>query len=155
MPRTRILLGGVSLLTAAVICGCATSPPPLPSAASKTRRLTPGMVTSTIKDKVTTQTEVLSAFGAPNIITRDKSGREVWTYDVQSVSHSSATTSRSGGVGITGGGLVRGSLIGGGAGGSGGKSTSTGETSSSTFTLMITFANDGVVQTYQMMSTQF
>jgi len=155
MPGKRILLGGVFLLTAVFIYGCATSPPPLPSSASKSRRLTPGMVKSTIREGVTTQNDVLSAFGAPNIITRDKNGREVWTYDVQSVSHSSATTSRSGGVGIAGGGLVRGSPVGGGAGGSGNKSTSTGETSSSTFTVMITFTGDGIVQTYQMMSSQF
>ncbi|MFH1321665.1 MAG: hypothetical protein ABII90_13565, partial [Bacteroidota bacterium] len=43
--------------------------------------LTPGMAKTNIIKGVTTQNEILEVFGAPNIITRNKSDNEVWTYD--------------------------------------------------------------------------
>ncbi len=42
--------------------------------------LTHGMVQLTIEVGKTTQTNILEAFGAPNITTLDGSGEEVWTY---------------------------------------------------------------------------
>ena len=42
----------------------------------------------------TTKTQVLENFGAPNITTRDGSGREVWTY--QRAAQVSQSSSRSG-----------------------------------------------------------
>ncbi len=43
-------------------------------------RLTLGTVQATLHEGLS-QAEVQAALGAPNIISRDSSGREVWTYD--------------------------------------------------------------------------
>ena len=43
--------------------------------------LTAGMAKQKIIKGVTSQDELLEVFGAPNIITKNKSGNEVWTYD--------------------------------------------------------------------------
>ena len=137
-----------------VAAGCKTSAPPLPGATHKSN-LTPGLVKANVVSGKTTQTDVLVAFGAPNIITRDQSGKEVWTYDVQSVSHTSAQTSKGGGMGA-GAAAVAGSVpIAGGAGAGGSKSTSVGQVSSTTSTLMITFDENEVVDTYRFLSTAF
>ena len=50
--------------------------------------LTTGMVKKKIIKGITTQNEILKVFGAPNIITKNKSGNEVWTYDTISVEKS-------------------------------------------------------------------
>ena len=50
--------------------------------------LTAGMAKSKIIKNQTTQTQVLEIFGAPNIVTKNKSGNEVWTYDKVSVDKS-------------------------------------------------------------------
>ncbi len=46
----------------------------------KNSNLTHGQVQLTLKKGVTTKTEVLETFGAPNITTIDAAEREVWTY---------------------------------------------------------------------------
>lgn len=150
----------IAILAALCLClSCRTSPPPLPAANAQKSNLTPGMVKATVKEGETAQTKILETFGAPNIITMDTNGREVWTYDVQSTSHTSASTSRGGGggVGAVAGGESSGTLLGAGAaaGAAGGRQTDTGVTSSSTFTLMITFGENGIVDSYRMMSTTF
>ena len=43
--------------------------------------LTSGMAKEKLVSGVTTQGEVLETFGAPNIITRDREGRESWAYE--------------------------------------------------------------------------
>ena len=151
LPTFVAVLGALAV-AASFACASAT-PPPLPGARSN---LTPAMVKRTLDQGVTTQNAVIAQFGAPNIITTDESGREVWTYDVHSVSSSAATTSSSASGGVGAGGLVSGSVpVVGGVGGSAGGSTSAGQVSSSTFTLMITFDERQVVETYRMQATQF
>src|SRR4030042_75575 len=88
--------------------------------------LTAGMVKKTIIQGVTTQNEILKVFGAPNIITKNKSGNEVWTYDTISVEKSAEEGYWN--------------VIVGGA--SGGKSSA----STRTFTLMIEFDSNEVVK---------
>jgi outer membrane protein assembly factor BamE (lipoprotein component of BamABCDE complex) len=44
------------------------------------RRLTHGAVQMSLKKGVTTQQQVIDAFGAPNITTMSSGGIEVWTY---------------------------------------------------------------------------
>lgn len=147
------------LMLVALFVGCGTMSrlrgPKLPGSSAQKSNLTPGMVKSKVHIGETTQAEVLQVFGAPNIVTRDKSGREVWTYDVQSVSQSSASAQRSGSAGIAAAGIADPAIIAGGAGGSASKSGAVGQVSSSTFTLMIIFDDQDVVQDYKMMSTQF
>ena len=88
--------------------------------------LTAGMVKKTIIEGATTQNEILKVFGAPNIITKNKSGNEVWTYDTISV----VKSGEEGYWNVVVGGV------------SGGKSSA----STRTFTLMIEFDNDDVVK---------
>jgi outer membrane protein assembly factor BamE (lipoprotein component of BamABCDE complex) len=88
--------------------------------------LTAGMVKKTIIEGVTTQNEILKVFGAPNIVTKNKSGNEVWTYDTVSV--------------VNSGEEGYWNVVVGGA--SGGKSSA----STKTFILMIEFDNNSVVK---------
>lgn len=97
--------------------------------------LTPGMVKTTITKGETTQNEIMKLFGAPNIVTKSKSGNEVWTYDKVSI--------ESGSSGAYGTIVV--------AGIAGGKSS----TSTKTFTLMIEFDENDVVKDYSYRSSSF
>ncbi len=47
--------------------------------------LTFGMVKSQIEKGKTTQTEILQLFGSPNMVTKNKSNDEVWSYNRMSV----------------------------------------------------------------------
>lgn len=62
-----------------LISGCVSNPPQQQSM-MKNSNLTHGQVQLTLKKGVTTKTEVLETFGAPNITTIDAAEREVWTY---------------------------------------------------------------------------
>ena len=44
-----------------------------------------------VKSKGMNQTEVLEVLGSPNIVTKNKSGNEVWTYDKVGSSQSSTS----------------------------------------------------------------
>ncbi len=104
------------------LSGCATNE----TEQVERSNLTAGMVKKTIIEGVTTQNEILKVFGAPNIITKNKSGNEVWTYDTVSV----VKSGEEGYWNVIVGGV------------SGGKSSS----STRTFTLMIEFDNNDVVE---------
>lgn len=65
----------LSLIT--FFCGCVTAPQPL---TDRNSQLTQGNVQMNLIVGQTTKADVLENFGAPNITTRDGSGREVWTY---------------------------------------------------------------------------
>ena len=97
--------------------------------------LTPGMAKKTIIEGVTMQNEILQVFGAPNIITRNKSGNEVWTYDTISVERSAKEGYWS-------------VIV---AGASGSRSSS----STRTFTLMIQFDKNEVVKECSYRSSAF
>lgn len=61
------------------LSACVAPPPQVPESNSK-NQLTTGQVQITLKNDVTTQTEVLEAFGAPNLVSLNGDGEEVWTY---------------------------------------------------------------------------
>lgn len=157
----KYLLKAILLVTI-VVCaaGCmrATSPT-LPQSSTQKSNLTAGMVKKYVKVGTATQTDVLSVFGAPNIITRDKNGNEVWTYDRQSMASASeiAAWNAGGNATIAAAGLAGTTPVGGvvGGGGSAEKGSSAGQVSSATFTLMITFDSKDVIRDYRMMATQF
>lgn len=67
----------VVLALAVIVAGCAQKPEPV---AVRNSELTHGNVQMKIKAGETTQTQILEAFGAPNITSVDASGQEVWTY---------------------------------------------------------------------------
>lgn len=52
--------------------------------------LSVGMIKSKVIKNQTTQTDILSIFGAPNLITKNKSNDEVWSYNKMSTDSSSS-----------------------------------------------------------------
>ncbi len=160
MRKTIRLNIAVLSMATLIVCGCVTAKAPeRPGGTSQKSNLTPGMVKATIVEGTTGQVEILRVFGAPNIVTRDTDGQEVWAYDVQSTASSAGTAEWQAGGGLVGGAATaRGHSAGGvgaGVGGSSGKGSSVSQVSSSTFTLLITFNDRDVVSNYQMMSTKF
>ena len=97
--------------------------------------LTPGMAKAKIVKGQTSQNEILKIFGSPNIITKNKSGNEVWTYDKVSIDSRSS--------GAYGTIIILGT--------SGAKSS----LSTRTFTLMIEFNDSGIVKDYSYRSSAF
>lgn len=120
----------VSLFILAMLIGGCASVQPIQKG-----NLTPGMAKTKIIKGQTTQNEILEVFGAPNIVTKNKSGNEVWTYDKASVE--------------TGTSDVYGTIII--AGGVGSRTS----TSARTFTLMIEFDEMGIVKDYSYRSSAF
>ncbi len=127
MKKALIVLFSVFLL----FTGCAENK----IEQTEKSNLTAGMVKKTIIKGVTTQNEILKVFGAPNIITKNKSGNEVWTYDTISVEKSGEEGYWSVVV----------------AGVSGGRSSA----STRTFTLMIEFDSNEVVKECSYRSSAF
>lgn len=70
--QKSFVLGGVSLFTS-----CTSILQPV---ATTNSGLTQGNVEMNLHAGSTTKAEVLEKFGSPNVVTRDGSGREVWTY---------------------------------------------------------------------------
>lgn len=93
--------------------------------------LTFGMIKKNIIKGETTQEEITKLFGAPNIMTKNKSGEEVWTYDKISVSSSDVNAN-----------LL---VIGG----------SASSTSSKSMILVITFGEKDIVKDYAVMAQEF
>lgn len=108
--------------------------------------LTAGMVKKGIVEGVTNQTDVINLFGAPNLITTNSKGNEVWTYSKSSY----GSKASSGGVGL--GGLATGTLVGL-FGASGNVAVS--NTSTSSFDLIITFDERDIVEKYKMISASY
>ena len=119
-----MILAGFFLLS-----GCASVQP------VQQANLTPGMAKTKIIKGQTTQNEILQVFGPPNIVTKNKSGNEVWTFDKVSVESGSSD--------------IFGTLFI--LGGAGSRSS----TSARTFTLMIEFNEQDVVQDFSYRSSAF
>ena len=126
---------GILFLVLITALGCGASEP----VTTRNSELTHGNVQMNLEVGVTTQTKVLEVFGAPNITSIDGSGREVWTY--QRHATVSQSKSRSGYFTI---------II---AGGSSGRSSS--QQSSRTITLIIKFAESGLVSDFNSRTSNF
>ena len=124
--KTETLMG---VLLCLACSGCSHADAPQKS------NLTPGMAKTRIVKGETSQNDMLEVFGPPNIITRNKSGNEVWTYDKVSID-----TSSSG---------AYGTLI---VVGAGSENTSA---STRTFILMIEFDENETVKDYSYRSSAF
>ena len=124
----------VLVLTVSLV-GCGASEP----VTTRNSELTHGNVQMNLEIGVTTQTEVLEVFGAPNITSIDGSGREVWTY--QRHATVSQSKSRSGYFTV---------IL---AGGSSGRSSS--QQSTRTITLIIKFDKPGVVADFNSRTSNF
>ena len=128
--RSMLYVVGVMVLS-----GCNT---PAPQSIENSP-YTHGNVQLTLKKGVTSQSEVLNKFGAPNITTIDASGQEVWTYQ-KHATIANATKS----------GAYASIVIAGAGNGSSGF-----EQSSRTLTLIITFDSTNKVSDFKSMSSSF
>lgn len=123
-----------SLLLCATLAlsGCGEKTMPSNETPAKSN-LTSGQVSLTLKKNITTQLEVAEVFGAPNLVTNNADGEEVWVYQKHATVANASSASVAGGFG--GLGLV--TILLGGVGGT--ASTSSSEQSSRTMTLIIKF----------------
>jgi len=103
--------------------------------------LTPAMIAQLDKGK-STRDEVIKLFGAPNIITQNSNGREVWHYSRMSYERRSRSDS-------VGTGLVPSILV------SSKQSKAFASGSSRSVDLAITFNSVGRVESYKSVSSQF
>ena len=80
----------IAILSSVLMFNCAPPEPIIIEVpVEKDDKLTLGKVQSKIK-KGMNQTEVLEVLGSPNIVTKNSSGNEVWTYDKIGTSQSSS-----------------------------------------------------------------
>jgi outer membrane protein assembly factor BamE (lipoprotein component of BamABCDE complex) len=124
------------LATLIILTGCATPQEPV---STKNSQLTQGNVQMNLAVGKTTKADVLETFGAPNVTTRDGSGKEVWTYQRQA--QVSQSSSQSGYWTIIF---------------AGNSNTASGfETSSRMITLIIKFDENDVVTDFQSRTSNF
>lgn len=93
--------------------------------------LTMGIVKSKVIKGNTTQDEVLKLFGSPNLVSKNKSNREVWSYNKMSVENKAGSTDFFAG------------------------QRASQSSSSKSFDLIITFDENDVVLDYSVVSTAF
>lgn len=131
-----------SIFTLLTICSftiflsaCATAPTPNPAS----NPFTPGEVSLKLQRGVTTKTEVLQAFGAPNIVSQNAAGDSVWTYQ------KNATVSQASRHGSYWTILLAGSN----------NNTSGFAESDRSMTLIISFNKAGIVKNFKSLSTNF
>ena len=80
----------IAIISSMIMFNCAPPEPIIIEVpVEKDDKLTLGKVQSQIK-KGMNQTEVLEVLGSPNIVTKNSSGNEVWTYDKIGTSQSSS-----------------------------------------------------------------
>lgn len=93
--------------------------------------LTMGIVKSKIVKGTTTQDEIIKLFGSPNLVSKNKSNREVWSYNRMSIEQKAGSTDF-----FTG-------------------QRASQSSSSRSFDLIITFDDQDVVYDYSVISTAF
>jgi hypothetical protein len=140
----------ILLIAALPVAGCLTAPQHRAAVQDATTdRLTVGTVQKEIHTGMS-GAEVITALGAPNIVTTDEQRREVWVYD----KIASEVVSLASGLSFTPFILGTGSVIG---AGSGSLSQSAGATSRSdrTLTIVIKFDEQKRVRDFAYHATQF
>jgi hypothetical protein len=161
------------LISAAQLTACATptmpdvdknsSQKPAPVAmtepAARPSTLSYGSVTSRVEKNKTTQTDLVEAFGGPNISSVDTDGTEVWVYE-RSVTQSDVSTQSKDYVGAVNLGVSFGyPHFGASAGASGSAEKRSGQSSTSystrTLTVIVKFNTDKTVKDYQARASTF
>jgi outer membrane protein assembly factor BamE (lipoprotein component of BamABCDE complex) len=137
--RCALVAGTVLAISSPVLCGCQQRQPVSLTQPDRGNELTHGAVQLKLRKGVTTQSDVLEAFGAPNITTIDGDGREVWTYR----RHATVTAT-------SGEDSYFNVVVFGTASGASSSSSSTQST-----TLIIKFGPDRLVTDFRSMSTSF
>ncbi|TDS17464.1 hypothetical protein [Sphingobacterium paludis] len=123
----KILLSGLLILST-VAC---KYPRYAADASAEKSNLTVGIVKSKIIERETTQEEIIKLFGSPNLISKNKANREVWSYNKMAVENRSGSTTFFAG------------------------RRASQSTSSTTFDLIITFDKDDIVSNYSVVSTTY
>jgi outer membrane protein assembly factor BamE (lipoprotein component of BamABCDE complex) len=131
MKTTNIILISSIIF---LIGGCVTHPP-----SSSQNPYTQGNVTLNLKKGVTTQHQVAEVFGAPNIVTQDSNGDQVWIYQKDNVTVESGSTHDYFTILLAGAG----------------SRSSEYQQSSRTMTIIIHFDENGRVKDFKSMSTSF
>jgi len=117
---------------------------------AKEREFTVGLVQKEIKVGMS-QTEVAEALGSPNIVTRDKDGKESWIYDkiASEASYSKSSIGGAGGAGgVAGSTLILGILT-------GGYESGASSTTNKTLTVVIKFNDEKLVESFSYHSSKF
>ena len=86
-----IIYSAISLSVLLLGAGCINQQPVGQMMANS--NLTAGQVSLTLKKNVTTQAEVVETFGAPNIVTTNGDGEEIWTYQKNATVSSGSSSS--------------------------------------------------------------
>lgn len=97
--------------------------------------LTSGMVKKEVEKGITNQNDIMQIFGSPNMVTKNKSGNEVWSYNKMSTDSSQK------------GGKWNLLLVGG--------NSAVNSSSTSTFDFIITFDENDIVKDYSMISSRY
>lgn len=125
------------ILLTLVIVGCSNNTTMIEP--EQKSNLTVGMIKTKIIEGKTTQDEVLKLFGAPNIITTNSEGKEVWNYNKSS--YQSGAQGKSSGWSLLLAGNSKSSVL----------STS----STASMDLIITFNKKNIVENYKVISASF
>jgi len=119
------------LFTALSILSCNSYKYGASGETTESSNLTFGIVKSKIVKGETKQSEILELFGSPNIITKNKSNNEVWSYSKMSVVKKGGQTSFLAG------------------------ERASASSSTKSFDLIITFDDNDTVNDYSVVSTKF
>lgn len=133
----------ILLFLSIIIIGCTNTQDVVPTQKSN---LTVGMIKTKIIEGKSTQNDVIELFGAPNLVTTNSQGNEVWTYNRSS--YNTKETSGSANAGILGTGAILG-IFGASA------SSAVSNASTSSFDFIITFNKNGVVEKYKIISASY
>jgi len=133
-----------------VFCGCAIGN----LHSEKERRMTLGLVQREIKVGMS-QADVAAALGSPNIVTRDKDGKESWIYDKIATEASYRDSKGNVSGSVAGTTFVADTLLLGMIGGSQSRSSGASATTQKTLTVIIRFNNEGLVDSFSYHSSTF
>jgi hypothetical protein len=134
-------------------CASAPAPPAKPPAVEE-HDFTVGLVQQEIRVGMS-QTDVATALGSPNIVTRDSEGREAWVYDKIATEASYSNTRTTVGLGGGAGGAPGTSLVLGILTGGHSKETGTSRTTQKTLTVVIKFDLNAVVESFSYHASKF
>jgi len=118
-------------LTAFLLAGCNSYKYGQNAEPTQKSNLTFGVVKSKIIKGTTSQAEILNIFGSPNLVTKNKSNNEVWSYNKMSVQERAGHTDFFSG------------------------QRASASSSSQSFDLIITFDENDIVKDYSVISTSY
>jgi outer membrane protein assembly factor BamE (lipoprotein component of BamABCDE complex) len=118
------------------------------------REMTVGIVQKEISIGMS-QADVAIALGSPNIVSKDKSGKESWIYDKIATEASYSKSSGGVGGGVGAGGIAGTTLILGGIGGGYSKDAGAAATTQKTLTVVIKFNENKEVESFDYHSSKF